>query len=68
MLMLCRNCEGTGAIAESIVCPKCNGTAEIITYDSDGAERLQLCPRCEDGLIYIEHLCSICKGTGQLSL
>jgi DnaJ-class molecular chaperone len=51
-----------------MLCQKCNGTAEIITYDSDGAERMQLCPNCEDGLIYREQACSICKGTGEILL
>ncbi len=66
--MTCRSCEGAGTIAVSIVCPTCCGTAEIITYDSDGTERLQLCPRCEDGLISMERICSTCKGTGEIVL
>lgn len=66
--MQCPNCGGTGIISASVLCQKCNGTAEIITYDSDGTERLKLCPRCEDGLIYVEQLCSTCKGTGEIVL
>jgi len=66
--MPCRNCGGAGTITVSMLCQKCNGTAEIITYDSDGTERMQLCPNCEDGLIYKEQACSICKGTGEILL
>jgi DnaJ-class molecular chaperone len=64
--MPCRNCSGTGITAASVICQRCSGTGEIIIYDSDGTERMQLCPKCEDGMVYIEQTCSTCKGTGEI--
>ena len=60
----CENCGGTGSITISATCQRCSGTAEIIIYDSDGNEGLEVCSNCEDGLIYIEQTCHICKGKG----
>ena len=64
--MPCRYCSGTGIIAMSAICQRCSGTGEIIIYDSDGTERLQVCPGCEDGIVYLEQTCSACKGTGEI--
>ena len=63
----CEACNGSGFIMLSSTCPKCDGTAEIIIYEDDGTENILICPNCEDGLLYTEQTCSVCKGTGLLS-
>jgi RecJ-like exonuclease len=45
----CATCSGTGSITISSTCQKCSGTGEVITYDSDGNERMEACPNCDDG-------------------
>ncbi len=64
-MTLCEECSGTGTVTVSSFCGKCGGAGEVITYGSDGSEKLETCSTCEDGLIYIERRCSRCGGAGQ---
>jgi DnaJ-class molecular chaperone len=47
------------------MCTICAGTAELITYDDDGSERMELCPNCEFGLTFTEETCHSCNGSGE---
>ena len=60
----CETCGGTGLVSLTSTCRKCNGTGELINYDDDGNENLETCAFCEDGLVYTEAPCEVCKGTG----
>jgi DnaJ-class molecular chaperone len=62
----CENCGGTGVITSSVVCPLCNGTAEVIVYDDDGSEHMVNCSNCELGLVYTQETCHYCRGTGEV--
>lgn len=65
-MVRCEVCNGTGLIALSSTCPKCEGTAEIIIYEDDGTENIMVCHNCEDGLLFTEQTCRSCKGTGEV--
>ena len=65
-MLRCETCGGSGTILISSICRTCSGTAEIITYDDDGTENMEICPNCEDGLIYTNETCDICGGTGKV--
>ena len=65
-MLRCETCSGSGTILISSICQTCSGTAEIITYDDDGTEGMEICPNCEDGLIYTDETCSMCGGTGEV--
>lgn len=60
----CEVCGGTGTLYLPATCRTCQGTGEIITYDDDGTENLEVCTLCEDGMIYTEVVCDMCRGTG----
>ncbi len=62
----CTTCNGAGSVMVSTKCNKCLGTGEIVDYDEEGNEQLELCPECEDGLIFSEELCHTCHGTGEV--
>lgn len=63
-MLACESCGGTGTLNLTLTCRKCQGTGEIIAYDDDGNENLVACTLCEDGIIYTEVTCDVCKGTG----
>ncbi|GAC1380145.1 MAG: hypothetical protein NVS4B7_15530 [Ktedonobacteraceae bacterium] len=65
-MVRCENCDGIGVIILSSTCLKCDGTAEIIIYENDGTENIVVCPNCEDGFVYTEQNCRLCKGTGEV--
>ena len=65
-MAVCKTCGGNGLIAVSASCPGCNGTGEIIIYESDGSEKIETCANCDFGLIFLEQTCSACAGTGQI--
>jgi len=60
----CEMCGGTGVVSLTVACRTCQGTGELITGDDDGNEYLEPCTLCEDGLIFSEATCEVCKGTG----
>jgi len=62
----CENCGGSGFITVSSTCHLCSGTAEVICYDNDGNEKLEICSNCEDGLVYTEQTCRNCRGAGEV--
>jgi RecJ-like exonuclease len=61
----CSVCHGAGSITTSKQCTECPGTGEILGWDKDGNERLEMCPHCEYGLIYAEEVCRFCNGKGE---
>ena len=63
-MFVCETCGGTGTVSLTLTCRKCQGTGELITYDDDGNENLETCTLCEDGVIFSEATCEVCKGTG----
>jgi RecJ-like exonuclease len=63
----CERCEGRGSIIIGSTCHTCGGTGEISDHDDDGNEVFRACSFCEYGLVFEEHTCDFCSGTGQLA-
>lgn len=66
--VVCDTCSGMGVLAISTPCRRCNGTGELLVYESDGSEHMETCPNCDFGLVFIEQTCSSCNGSGQIEL
>jgi RecJ-like exonuclease len=62
----CAACNGAGSVTVQTICAKCSGTGELITYDADGSEHMELCGNCEFGLTYTEETCRSCNGRGEV--
>lgn len=62
----CQGCSGAGAVTQSATCQNCKGTGELIGWDKDGNEQLEMCPLCEFGLTFWEEVCPACGGKGEV--
>lgn len=62
----CQTCNGAGAVTRGAACTRCKGTGELVGYDDDGNEQIELCPDCEFGLSFVEAPCPTCGGRGEV--
>ena len=62
----CQTCNGAGAVTHGATCTRCKGTGELVGYDDDGNEQIELCPDCEFGVIFAEESCPTCGGKGEV--
>lgn len=61
----CPDCRGSGEQRREVVCPECNGRAQITALDGDRG-RVVWCRRCSGrATVTSSQTCPVCSGTGR---